>query len=143
MKYFKIILIFILLIWWMSSCLSKKMQEKEPVIITQQEVEKAKEELGIIWEDTSWKQNQEAKIITISAKNWEFEQKEIRVKKWKKITLKINNTDWLHGIAIPDMKVVEDNEIILDTSKTWEFEFVCANYCGDGHRSMKWKIIIE
>ncbi len=83
------------------------------------------------------------KIITISAKKWEFKQKEIRVKQWENILLKIENTDVLHGISIPAMKIVEDKEIKLDTSKKWEFEFVCANYCGEKHREMKGKIIIE
>jgi len=84
-----------------------------------------------------------SKTIEINAKKWEFDKPIIRVKQWEKITLKINNTDVLHWITIPAMKVVEDNEITLDTSKKWEFEYVCANYCGDKHRSMKWKIIIE
>jgi heme/copper-type cytochrome/quinol oxidase subunit 2 len=41
------------------------------------------------------------------------------------------------------MKLVWDEEVILDTSKTWTFEFRCANYCGEGHSSMEWKIIVE
>ena len=98
------------------------------------------------WEKTVvfWENKKiEEKIINISAKNWEFDTPIITVKKWEKIRLKINNTDWLHWIAIPAMRIVEDNEIILDTSKKWEFEYVCANYCGAGHSAMKWKIIIE
>ena len=97
------------------------------------------EKTVVFWENTKI----EEKIITISAKNWEFDKPIITVKKWENIILKINNTDWLHWIAIPSMKVVENETLKLDTSKKWEFEYVCANYCGAGHSAMKWKIIIE
>ena len=97
------------------------------------------EKTVVFWENTKI----EEKIITISAKNWEFDTPIITVKQWENIILKINNTDWLHWIAIPSMKVVENETLKLDTSKKWEFEYVCANYCGAGHSAMKWKIIIE
>lgn len=82
-------------------------------------------------------------VITLDAKNWEFNQKVIKVKKWQKLTIKVNNTDGLHWIAIPDMNIMWDNEIEVDTSKLWEFEFRCLNYCGEWHKDMIWKIIIE
>ena len=41
------------------------------------------------------------------------------------------------------MEKMDDNQIKLDTSKTWEFEFSCANFCGAGHSNMVGKIIIE
>jgi len=84
-----------------------------------------------------------ARIINIDAKKWEYSIKEIRVKKWEKVIIKINNIDFDHGMAIPWMKIVWLDEIILDTSKVWVFIFKCANYCGKGHSTMEWKIIIE
>jgi heme/copper-type cytochrome/quinol oxidase subunit 2 len=85
----------------------------------------------------------DAKIIEINAKNWEFDKTEIRVKQWENIILKVNNTDVLHGIAIPAIRQVDDNELVLDTRKKWVFTFQCANLCGEWHDDMKWKIIIE
>lgn len=82
-------------------------------------------------------------IISLDAKRWEYSQKEIRVKKGQKVTLQVNNVDTLHGIAIPDMQLVWNNSIEVDTSVSWEFEFRCANYCGDEHENMIGKIIIE
>ena len=79
----------------------------------------------------------------MNAKKWEYDKKEIRLKKWEKVKIKVNNIDTLHWIWIPDMQIVWDNEIEVDTSKTWTFEFRCANYCGEGHQNMTWKIIIE
>ncbi len=85
----------------------------------------------------------EEKIIVLNAKKWEFDKKEVRVKKGEKVKIKVNNIDWIHGIALPDMQLTDDNEIIVDTSKTWEFKYQCLNYCWDGHSDMVWKIIIE
>jgi len=85
----------------------------------------------------------EARIITLDAKKWEYNQKEIRVKKWEKVIIKINNTDFDHWIAISGMKLVWNKEVILETSKTWTFEFRCENYCVSWHSNMKWTIIIE
>jgi rhodanese-related sulfurtransferase len=82
-------------------------------------------------------------VITLNAKNWEFDQKIIKAKKWQKLTIKVNNIDRLHWIAIPAMKIIWDSEIEVDTSKMWEFEFRCLNYCGEWHQDMTWKIIIE
>jgi rhodanese-related sulfurtransferase len=88
-------------------------------------------------------ENNKEKIIILNAKKWEFDKKEIKVKKWEKVKIKVNNLDWLHWIAIPDMELVGDNEIVIDTSKTWKFIYQCLNYCWDGHSNMTWKLIIE
>lgn len=101
---------------------------------------------GKNWYDNykkNYAKNNEEKIITLNAKRWEYDKREIRIKKWEKVIIKVNNIDTLHGIAIPEMKLIWDTEIEVDTSKTWEFEFRCANYCGAGHQDMIWKIIIE
>lgn len=81
--------------------------------------------------------------ITINAKNWEFDKTEIRVKKWTDLTIKINNVDRHHWIAIRDMKLVWAKEIKPDTSKVWEYEYICATYCGEWHDDMSWILIIE
>lgn len=87
--------------------------------------------------------NMMPKTVTLNAKKWEFDQKIIKAKKWEKLIIKVNNVDWLHWIAIPDMRIMDDNEIEVDTSKAWEYEFRCLNYCWDGHQDMTWTIIIE
>ena len=92
---------------------------------------------------SSTNKKEEYKVITINAKRFDFDKKVIRVKQWEKVKIKINNLDTLHGIDIPAMWIGDEQEVILDTSKKWEFEFLCGNYCGDGHNKMQGKIIIE
>lgn len=88
-------------------------------------------------------ESKESTIVTLNAKKWEYDKKVIKVKKWEKLIIKVNNSDILHWIAIPDMQLVWDDQIEVDTSKVWEFEFRCANYCWEGHQEMVWKLIIE
>ncbi len=83
------------------------------------------------------------RTITLNARKWEFDKTTIRAKKWENLIIKINNLDGLHGIAIPWMQLVWDNEVRVDTSKTWEYTFQCLNYCGQWHQNMTWKLIIE
>ena len=94
----------------------------------------------------------EMRVILLDAKRWDYSLNgvsltngdgEIRLKKWENVKIKVNNIDTLHWIAIPDMKLVWGEEIIVDTSKAWEFEFRCSIYCWAGHQDMVWKIIIE
>ncbi len=87
--------------------------------------------------------NMMPKTVILNAQKWEFNQKIIKVKKGQKLIIKVNNTDGLHWIAIPSMKIMNDNEIEVDTSKSWEYEFRCLNYCWEWHQEMVWKIIIE
>lgn len=82
-------------------------------------------------------------VIIINAEKWKYNKTKIKLRQWEKVKIKIINSDQLHGIAIPEMQLVWDNEIVVDTSKTWEFEFRCLNYCWDWHEDMIWKIIIE
>lgn len=91
----------------------------------------------------SSKKQEEYKTITINARSFEFDKKVIRVKQWEKVKIKVNNMDTLHGIDIPAMWIWDETEVILDTSKKWEFDFICWNYCGAWHSQMKWKIIID
>lgn len=85
----------------------------------------------------------EERVIILDAQRWDYNPNVIRVKKWEKVTLKINNTDVTHWIIISGMGVSSNDEVIIDTSKTWTFEFRCKNYCWSGHKGMVWTIIVE
>lgn len=96
------------------------------------------------WENTvAYNNENKWTIITLDAKKWEYNLKEIKIKKWEKLTIKVNNLDGLHWIAIPDMELMWDNEIEVDTSNIWKFEYRCMNYCWSWHQEMKWILIIE
>lgn len=88
-----------------------------------------------------------AREIKITAKKYEFDKKEIKVKKGEKIKLVIENNDVTHGIIIPDLVDPSTqnnfNEIELTLNEIGEFYFYCATPCGYGHGQMTGKIIVS
>lgn len=93
----------------------------------------------------------EPKTVEISmiAKQWEFDPSTITVNKGDKVVLHVKSIDVAHGISISQFGVSEylepgktvDIEFIAD--KTGEFTFFCNVYCGEGHSSMRGKLIVE
>ena len=57
--------------------------------------------------------------------------------------IKIENTDVLHGIRIPDLKIRGDDIIEFTADKTGEFDWYCTNMCGEEHMQMKGKLIVK
>jgi cytochrome c oxidase subunit 2 len=83
--------------------------------------------------------------VTVTANNFEFDKKEIRVKKGDTIKLTLKNGSGAHGIEIPDLKVKLANAgtVEFTADKAGEFEFNCALMCGTGHDAMVGKLIVE
>ncbi|BBH24169.1 hypothetical protein Back11_55140 [Paenibacillus baekrokdamisoli] len=83
--------------------------------------------------------------ITITAKNFEFDQKEIHIKKGDKVKLTFKNAAGSHGIEIPDynVKLTSAGTTEFTADKAGTFEFNCAVMCGGGHSKMTGKIIVE
>ncbi|GAA4715068.1 cupredoxin domain-containing protein [Brevibacillus fulvus] len=86
-----------------------------------------------------------AQEITLNAKNFEFDQKEIHVKKGDKVKLTLANSEGMHGIEIPDFNVniQGDGSAEFTADKAGEFEFKCSVMCGAGHDTMTGKLIVE
>jgi cytochrome c oxidase subunit 2 len=83
--------------------------------------------------------------IKLTATNFEFDQKEIHVKKGDKIKLTLDNKQGMHGFGIPDLKVELNKagtvEFVADQAGS--FDFICSVMCGAGHADMKGKLIVE
>lgn len=87
----------------------------------------------------------DSKEIIITAKNFEFDTKEIYIKKGDKIKLTLKSDEGIHGLSIKDLDIdVKGNSSIeFVAEKTGTFEYVCSVSCGKGHTDMKGKLIIE
>lgn len=87
----------------------------------------------------------EVKEITITGTNFEWDQKEIKVKKGDTVKLTLVNQEGLHGIEIPDLKVNLDKAGTTEfvASKTGTFDYKCSIMCGAGHADMVGKLIVE
>jgi cytochrome c oxidase subunit II len=82
--------------------------------------------------------------VKITAKNFEFDKKEIHVKKGDKVQITLASADGYHGLEIPDYKVnIQGNqsaEFIADKAGT--FVYHCSVMCGSGHEQMVGKLIV-
>jgi cytochrome c oxidase subunit 2 len=89
------------------------------------------------------------KEFSMTAKQWSFDPEVITVKQGDKVKLKINSVDVTHGFALPDFNVkvdlVPNKEEMVEfvADKKGEFTFFCSVMCGDGHRDMKGKLVVE
>lgn len=85
------------------------------------------------------------KEITIHAKNFEFDQKEIRVNKGDTVKITLDNTQGSHSIKIDGYnKEIQGGKTVSFTAdKVGEFKFICSIFCGQGHGDMIGKLIVQ
>jgi len=111
-------------------------------------------------------QSQDAQVIEISAKKYEYSPSPIHVKRGTKVQLKITATDHDHGFkiaAVPDGSVTNDTAGLIFTSPQdcWQlkkgetvtieflaqasgtYTFRCCHTCGVGHRGMKGQLVVD
>ncbi|WP_308638182.1 cupredoxin domain-containing protein [Paenibacillus silvisoli] len=83
--------------------------------------------------------------ITLNAKDFEYDQQEIHVKKGDHVKITLASDDGGHGFAIPDYNVdIQGNGSgEFDAANAGTFEFHCSVMCGSGHRDMKGTLIVD
>ena len=88
------------------------------------------------------------KVITITAKKFEFTPSEITLKKGEPVILRLSSSDRVHGFMSKPLKI--DTDIPSDTTKdvavtpdaAGNFTVICDHYCGTGHGNMKMKVTV-
>jgi cytochrome c oxidase subunit 2 len=78
------------------------------------------------------------------AKDFEYDQKEIRVKKGDKVKITLESDDGGHGFTIPDFNVTinGNGSAEFTADKAGQYEFHCSVMCGSGHMQMKGTLIV-
>jgi len=88
-------------------------------------------------------------VIKITAKRFEYNPSEIRLKKGVPVVLELTTLDRLHGFTCPDLGLRTDiqpgkvTRVRLVPAKTGTFPFRCDIFCGDGHEDMVGTFIVE
>lgn len=85
----------------------------------------------------------DVKEFKINAFKYNYDPNVITVKKGDRVKITINNADGLHGITIPDLSLNGDQGIEFIADKIGEFTWYCNNFCGEGHRQMQGKLIVQ
>jgi cytochrome c oxidase subunit II len=85
------------------------------------------------------------KEITIHAKNFEFDQKEIKVNQGDTVKITLDNTQGIHSIKIDgyDKEIQGGKTVTFTVDKSGEFKFFCNVFCGKGHGEMVGKLIVQ
>lgn len=87
--------------------------------------------------------------ITITAKRFEFNPKEVHLKKGETVTLALSSEDVTHGFLCRGLKVDTDipkgkvTEVVVTPQKAGEFTAICNHFCGSGHAGMKMKFVVD
>ncbi|TCZ78157.1 cytochrome C oxidase subunit II [Paenibacillus albiflavus] len=89
--------------------------------------------------------SREATVITIEAKNFAFNQKEIKVKKGDNVSITLKNSQGNHAIHIDGYnKDIRNNKTVTFVAdQAGQFKFFCSIMCGSGHADMVGTIIVE
>lgn len=85
----------------------------------------------------------DAKEFTVNAFRFGYSPDILEVNKGDEVRIIINNTDALHGMIIPELKLKGNDIIEFTADKTGEFNWYCANMCGGGHTQMQGKLIVK
>jgi len=94
-------------------------------------------------------QADDERVIEIVARRFFYTPSEILVKRGQPLTLAFTAIDFTHGFNIPDLKIRADLvpgrvvKVRLVPDKVGTLDFLCDNFCGDGHEGMVGKLIVQ
>lgn len=87
--------------------------------------------------------------IAVTAKRFEFVPADIELKAGEEVVVVVTSLDFVHGMNIPDLKRRYDlvpgrpTRIPLLPKQAGVIEFVCDNFCGDGHEEMHGRFVVR
>jgi len=87
----------------------------------------------------------QTKEITVSATNFEFDQKDIKLNVGDTVKLTLKNVNGNHGLQIPGLNVnINNGETATFTvNEAGVFDYNCSIQCGSGHKDMVGKITVS
>lgn len=94
-------------------------------------------------------QEPEARVVTVSARQFEFTPSQVTLKRGERVTLRVNAEDRAHGLYQKDLKIALDlqpgrtAEVSFVADKVGRFVAICDHFCGSGHGNMKLVINVE
>jgi cytochrome c oxidase subunit II len=93
-------------------------------------------------------QSAEPRIIALTARRFVYEPNEIPLKVGERVVIAINSLDFVHGMNIPDLGKRLDlvpgriTKLELQPTQAGVIDFVCDNFCGDGHEEMHGRFVV-
>ena len=91
----------------------------------------------------------EPRVIEVTARRFVYEPSEIALKAGERVVIAIRSIDFVHGMNIPDLHRRLDlmpgrvTKLELHPQAPGVIDFVCDNFCGDGHEEMHGRFVVS
>lgn len=91
----------------------------------------------------------EARVVPVTSANWAFTPNLITVKRGEQVTIRLSGVSGIHGFAVPGLGInvpVSPGETVsvsVPTAAAGSYDFFCSIPCGQGHRDMVGRIVVE
>jgi len=91
----------------------------------------------------------EPRVIEMTAHRFAYEPNEIALKAGERVVVAIRSLDFVHGMNIPDLGLRLDlvpgrvTRLELQPKAPGTIDFVCDNFCGDGHEEMHGRFVVS
>ena len=104
---------------------------------------------GVAWVGVGSAEQAEPRVIEMVARRFAYEPNEIALTAGERVIVAIKSIDFVHGMNIPDLNKRLDlvpgtiTRLELNPQAPGEIEFVCDNFCGDGHEQMHGRFVVK
>jgi cytochrome c oxidase subunit 2 len=91
----------------------------------------------------------EPRVIQLVARRFVYEPNEIPLKAGERVVIAIRSLDFVHGMNVPDLGKRLDlvpgrvTTLELQPKEPGVIDFVCDNFCGDGHEQMHGRFVVS
>jgi cytochrome c oxidase subunit 2 len=91
----------------------------------------------------------EPRVIEMTAHRFAYEPNEIALRAGERVVIAIRSLDFVHGMNIPDLGMRLDlvpgrvTRLELQPKAPGTIDFVCDNFCGDGHEQMHGRFVVS
>ena len=91
---------------------------------------------------------QPGREIEVTAQRFQFTPNSIPIKLGERVTLLVKAVDFPHGFNVPDLGLRVDlmpgkvTKILIAPKEVGTIDFLCDNFCGDGHERMHGQFIV-
>jgi cytochrome c oxidase subunit 2 len=91
----------------------------------------------------------EPRIIELTARRFTYTPNEIALKVGERVVIAIRSIDFIHGMNLPDLHMRLDlvpgriTKLELQPKAPGVIDFVCDNFCGDGHEGMHGRFVVS
>lgn len=94
-------------------------------------------------------QEPEPQVVKIVAQRFHYTPAQFRVQAGRPVVLEFTSIDFVHGFNLPAMKVRADlppgmvTRVRFTPTEPGTYDFVCDNFCGDGHEEMHGSMVVH